>query len=963
VDTNWRAPAELPDLRNVPLIALDIETKDERLAAELGPGWPHRMGHICGVSTAWRTESGIAARYFPIRHPDSQCFDPAQVHQWVRDHIAAGVRFITQNGLYDWGWLRAEAGIVMPDGSQLEEIGALATLVDEDRLSYSLDNLCKWRGLPGKDETLLLEGIEALGLHANKRRKIKPQKYIWALPARYVGPYAEIDAVRTLELYESFDPVLDQEGTRDAYRLECDLLPMVHEMQRRGIRIDSAAAERNRDFLYVKRDALLAELSAKLDARVGLEELNRKTWLVGTFERLGITYPRTKKGNPSFQGGAKGWMAAHPHWLPSLITRINRYHHAGFVFLQSHIIDHIVHGRIHASIHPHRNDGGDSDHGTKSFRFSYSDPPLQQMPSRDEEITPLIRSCFLPEAGHTWAKLDASQQEFRLVVHCAHKLGLAGAAAARDEYVDNPDADIHQYTADTTGLSRGDGKTFNFAKIYGAGVKRLAAQLGRPVEETAQLLEQYDTKMPFIGQLDRRCRDNARARGFIQVYDRRRHFTHYAPAYAEWTKGCGPVEYDEALARTRDPHHPWHGKHIERVKTYTALNALIQGSAAVHTKKWMRDVWREMRFAPLLQMHDCLDCSVVTREQAEQIARLGEEAVKLTVPMPIDRQYGRTWADAGHTWDELCALRAREAAMASRVARLAERLGATRTGSGWSAKCPLHDDQKASLSISEGKNGKLLAFCHAGCDQRDLYRTLAREGGLLRNFTNRKANGHATNGREDEEMDAAKANANRKHAVAIWNASADGNGTRTEIYLRARGITLPVPKALRFNPNLFHQASNRWFPGMVAIVRHGVTGEAMAIHRTFLNGTGTAKAPVEPQKMLLGASRGGVVRLAEPAGRRPLLIGEGIETVLSAMQATGHPGWSALSTSGLRTLALPDDVRDVLILADGDDKGEEAARLAGWRWNGEGRRVRIAHAPQGSDFNDVLMQQAVGTAL
>jgi hypothetical protein len=123
----WCAPKELPDLRRVGIIALDTETRDDRLRSNLGSGWPFRQGHICGVSVAYRADDDIRAHYFPLRHPDSENLDPEQVYQWVRDHIAAGVRFTTQNGLYDWGWLRAEAGIRMPE--QIEEIGALATMV------------------------------------------------------------------------------------------------------------------------------------------------------------------------------------------------------------------------------------------------------------------------------------------------------------------------------------------------------------------------------------------------------------------------------------------------------------------------------------------------------------------------------------------------------------------------------------------------------------------------------------------------------------------------------------------------------------------------------------------------------------------------------------------------------------------------------------------------------------------
>jgi hypothetical protein len=85
VETTWRVPTELPDLRNVSLVAIDTETKDERLQQGMGAGWPFRMGYICGVSIAWRDESGIQARYFPIRHPDTEGFARERIYQWVRD--------------------------------------------------------------------------------------------------------------------------------------------------------------------------------------------------------------------------------------------------------------------------------------------------------------------------------------------------------------------------------------------------------------------------------------------------------------------------------------------------------------------------------------------------------------------------------------------------------------------------------------------------------------------------------------------------------------------------------------------------------------------------------------------------------------------------------------------------------------------------------------------------------------
>jgi DNA polymerase I-like protein with 3'-5' exonuclease and polymerase domains len=427
-----------------------------------------------------------------LRHPDSENFERENVARWLKDLIAAGVKFTTQNGIYDWGWLGADLGVAMPPSNQLDEIGALATLVDENLFQYSLDALCKQYGLPGKDETLLLQAIEAAGMaQASRRKKINAREYIWQLPARFVGPYAEADAVNTLLLFETLNPILDREGTRTAYRLDVDLMPIVHEMRRRGIRVDQSAAEQARDL--AKRNAALAKLSARHGALVGMDEINGRKWKEKAFDQHGIEYPRTEKGNPSFAAGKVGWMATHSHWLPQLIATASKYDAAGIKFLEGHILNHSVNGRIYAEIHPFRADGG----GTRSSRFSYSNPPLQQMPSRDKEIGPLIRRVFLPEEGETWAKPDISQQEFRLVVHYAIQHGLPGAREAAEIYRNDPTADFHGMVAQMTGLDRDMAKATNFAKIYGAGVKKMAEMIGKPLAEVQAIVTQYDGELSW----------------------------------------------------------------------------------------------------------------------------------------------------------------------------------------------------------------------------------------------------------------------------------------------------------------------------------------------------------------------------------------------------------------------------------------------------------------------------------
>jgi hypothetical protein len=198
----WTAPSHLPDLRRVDnnLVAIDTEENDEGLRADRGSSWPWHGGWICSLPVAWREGGEMRAIYIPIRHPDSVNFDPVTVARWLKDHIVAGVRFVTLNGPFDWGWVGTDLGVTMPPSSQLEEVGVLAALVDENQLKYSLDALCARHGLPGKDMALLEKACKAAGFKITK--KTPAQSYIWQLPARVCGPYGEGDAINTLSLYD-----------------------------------------------------------------------------------------------------------------------------------------------------------------------------------------------------------------------------------------------------------------------------------------------------------------------------------------------------------------------------------------------------------------------------------------------------------------------------------------------------------------------------------------------------------------------------------------------------------------------------------------------------------------------------------------------------------------------------------------------------------------------------------------
>lgn len=642
-ESNWTPPTELPDLRRAPRIALDVETRDNGLANDRGSGWATHNGYICGLAVGWNG----GEVYIPTRHPDTQNFDPKRVAEWVGDHIKAGVQIVTQNGGYDFGWMNIDWGVPLPAEGQVLDLQAMAVLLDENRLSYSLDAICKWWGIEGKDETLLLAAGQALGL-GKTSGDIKSN--LWRLPAKFVGPYAQRDVGAPLILADKMMPEIVAQDLGDALRLECDLIPMVVAMRRAGIRINTTRAETSIRDLYARRDAVLAELSRQLmvGRPVEMEDIRSPKFLEKAFKDAGIPFHRTaKSGQGSFQ---KDWMEEQDHWLPKGVVQAKRFHDTAEKFIQGFILDYTHRGRLHAEIHQLR-DADDSGRrkGTRSYRFSYSDPPLQQMPSpkRDKEMGRIIRDLFMPEEGEQWAKCDYSQQEFRLMVHFASLLKLEKVEDAVTRYREDPNTDFHNVVMEMTGLSRPESKDCSFAKAFGAGTSKFALMTGREESEARTLMDQYDEKFPFIKRLSDAYQAAAKRKGYIRLIDGARcRFDLWEPAWGYKGVYHGPCELAEAQRRVADPSHPWHNAQIRRSFTHKAMNRGIQGSAARQTKLAMREMWRQ-GIIPLLQMHDELDDSVAGPIEAQRLKEIMESVVKLEIPVRAEVDLGPSWGEAG----------------------------------------------------------------------------------------------------------------------------------------------------------------------------------------------------------------------------------------------------------------------------------------------------------------------------
>jgi len=317
-------------------------------------------------------------------------------------------------------------------------------------------------------------------------------------------------------------------------------------------------------------------------------------------------------------------------------------------FIRGFLLDYCHRGRLHAEINQLRDDDG----GTRSHRFSYSDPPLQQMPSpkrgsaEAKAAGRMIRSCFLPEEGCEWASSDYHSQEFRLMVHFANVLNLPKAAEAVTKYWNDPMTDFHSMVAEMTGLPRPEAKDCNFAKAFGAGVKRFSDMTGRSLEESRRIMDEYDEELPFIKGLSDRCKKAADSRGYIKLIDSAR------CRFAEWEPGWGyegpyhrPTDHETARRRAEQGSgHDWSGVKLRRSFTHKSMNRLIQGSAARQTKIAMRNLWRQ-GIVPMLQMHDEINLSISDPAQGRVLRETMEGAVDLTLPVKADLTVGRSWGE------------------------------------------------------------------------------------------------------------------------------------------------------------------------------------------------------------------------------------------------------------------------------------------------------------------------------
>jgi len=653
-EPDWTPPKEYKSFRDLPRIGLDIESYDPSLKKK-GSGALTDEAFIVGVSIAY--EDGSI--YYPLRHERGRnVANPAGFIAWLKEEAKTySGSLVGANLLYDLFFLASE-GVHFPL-AKIDDVQYAAALIDECADSYSLSTLAK---------TYLNDRK-----YSNELEEIYGKDYIKNMPRLHAGHvqlYANQDTQLPLRIIDKQYEIMKDQQLMDVYKVEQGIVPLMLRMKEQGVRIDLEKAER----AYTVLQERAASCAAQIKDVVGLEV---NVWaadsIAKAFDKQGIPYPRTKTGKPSF---VKSWLESHQAKEARLIVEQRKYERMANTFVKGYILEGNMGGRIHCTFNQLRSD----EDGTVSGRFSSSNPNLQNIPARDPELGPLLRSMFIPEEGYLWGAIDWSQIEFRFLIHMCAALRISGVEQALNMYRADPTTDFHNIAASITGTPRSVAKNINFGVVYGMGAAKMAASLGTSQGKATQMLEEFHTRLPFLKAVSQHYVRMAEEKGYIAtILGRRRRFN-------EWE-----VTYQKEGTRTTDTYYTLKKKHIsaipdylpslkklkeyieefdgvptfddvvkdvplkvriQRSQTYAALNAQLQGSAADLMKVCMLKMWDDGVFntlVPHLTVHDELDMSIPnTKEGKEAFAHaqwLMENTMKLNVPLIAVAKLGNNWSE------------------------------------------------------------------------------------------------------------------------------------------------------------------------------------------------------------------------------------------------------------------------------------------------------------------------------
>lgn len=296
------------------------------------------------------------------------------------------------------------------------------------------------------------------------------------------------------------------------YHSELQLQKAVFHMEERGVYCDTDYAQRGLD--YEKSKAI--EVADELSSLANEPFRNGPTWLRNTFDKFEVKYAcNPKTGNPIFDKEA---LAKIDHPIANLIKQHRHHEQYANTYYGYYALRDVIHANVKMG-------------GTKTNRFSYEDPNLQNVPKEkklDASFEFQVRSCFKPRSkDHVFVPIDYNQQEFRMFLdYCAEHTLI--------RKINDHGLDAHDATAELVGIERDPAKTVNFALIYGVGDEELAKMLGLTLRETKDLKRLYFDRIPNANRLLEAIKKRSIAVGYIETWCKRRMYL--PPAYYDREK-------------------------------------------------------------------------------------------------------------------------------------------------------------------------------------------------------------------------------------------------------------------------------------------------------------------------------------------------------------------------------------------------------------------------------------------
>lgn len=659
-ETSWRAPTDFPDLTTCSGIGFDCEVKE--LDWEHGPGWSRGQAKIVGIALEGYWSDGKTVKlYLPTDHEVEPEYnlDANKVYPYVKAMLETPhIRKFGGNLYYDCGNL-GDKGI-FPKG-ELHDCQLSEPLLEETGEVALEAQGQKYLGV-GKESNQLYSWI----MESFRPKESRWRGEIWRASPRLVGPYAEQDAQLPREILQKQWPLLVDQQLLDVYRMECDLIPLMVAMRRRGVYIDVPKAEQ----AYESLGKIQEQMYAAMSSDVGFQfSVDSSSDLERMFNHYSVPFARTaaSKNYPNGQASfTRAFLESVEHPIARQIIDLRRVQKIRNTFVKSYLLESNVNGVVHGEFHQLRSessDDGGSSKGTRSGRFSSSNPNLQNIPTRTDEtehskIVKIIRELYIPFPDSiAWMCGDYSQIEYRFLAHYA--VG-PGSDALRQQYNENPDTDYHDSTYERVCTvmgwdftdkpqrksRRGKVKNCNFGLVYGMMKPKLKRMWGLDNKEGDKLFNGYHQANPYVKPTMDACADEAQQNGYITtILGRRSRFDLWVPA------GFGNDAIPLPLATAIKAY----GTQIQRASTHKAVNRRLQGSAADQIKLGMLTAYKAGVFdvigVPTLTVHDELSNDLIEDtplhlEGHAELKRIMETCIPLRVPVKFEVQRGTSWGDA-----------------------------------------------------------------------------------------------------------------------------------------------------------------------------------------------------------------------------------------------------------------------------------------------------------------------------